>query len=715
MKSIEISIPCRRFAAQVVLGDAAGLSEFEQFLVRAIALGANSVEAASGCLRLDVSLVLDACIDLLRAGLLEVAPIDGTLALTPAVRDALGDPVRPRENWAAQLEGATVPEAREIMLLQELVGGGVISSRRDGRSLRSSLRAPENEMLPLVRDIQKPQLITAASALLRSRLKEDAASTGPKRDLAWAVQRRRLVDVRIAMGAAEPDTARDFIVVEIVRWRTDEEAPDLRVIGPRSLPGSIRQGIARGLRDLWDRGLAQEKDQFFGRLLKELDAVERDVESNDVGMSDPFLAMEQLDAKIGEAAGAVASTGDDLGRRHTEIEVLARTCRDDIDDALTHRAHPELVTDNARLHDLVTEAVAQAKDQVILTSPWIGRLERDARLGDALVEAVARGVKVHLLWGIDRAKTIAEVLSPAAQQVVEALKPGGGLGGLFISDRAAAIHAKLVICDLDWMLVSTSNVLNNSRDRTEFELGVLVRGIDSGSDPQATAEPGSARPIIARALRTAVRWSRSVQPDYRMRSLIVDDPVLNGMQALAIPADLDIPLSAPTYPTLWLNDWRKAAQTLRSKLAGSGPIVQPVPNAQNRWLLLHAIDNARRRLTVSSLTLGDAFVSPTIAGDVVRAARRGVEIVVVHSTVEHDDIGPRRAFLEEAGVRFERRNVHAKAIVCDDWAAISSFNFLSFHGFYDSERRARHEFGVRVIDADFADRVHAAILDAPPR
>ena len=71
--------------------------------------------------------------------------------------------------------------------------------------------------------------------------------------------------------------------------------------------------------------------------------------------------------------------------------------------------------------------------------------------------------------------------------------------------------------------------------------------------------------------------------------------------------------------------------------------------------------------------------------------------------------------LEQAGVTFLERDVHAKVLVCDDWVIVSSFNFLSFAGYYDMHRRARHELGIRVVGGRFADDIVGHIDTARTR
>jgi phosphatidylserine/phosphatidylglycerophosphate/cardiolipin synthase-like enzyme len=726
MNSVFVKIPCRRFGVSVVLGPPDGLTDVDQFILRSVAAKAETVDALHSVLRLDRRIVADACIDMLRAGLLLIEPETGRIELSPHVLDAMGDPVDPRPGWARQLVGGRPPESRQYQMLQELAGGGVLPATRDGRWQPTSHRAPQNDRLPLVTDIQKPQLMTAVGRSLRRRLEDDINSDNEsRRTMAQAISRQRILDVQVVPNDAPGglDTASDVIVVEMARRpSTDEDRPDLVVVGPRSIPASIRHGIARGLSDLWDRGYARGKDQFFGRLLSTLEAVEVDVSPADES-GNPHEAVERFANAVKEAA-AVGNDGEALARAHLLIEDAERRAREEVDDAASDSASAELVESTARQHDLLLEALRTARDQVVLTCPWVGRLDVDEGLRDALADAVSRGVRVHVLWGIGRDTPYEEAFGPAARDLVEALSPGHGLGGLFVARRSAAIHAKLVVCDMDWMLVSTANLLNSSRNREECELAFRVRGpMDARGDESEVANseavvPGEGRAPVARVLRTALRWTRGLVPDFQIQRLMVEDPVLAQRRALAPSVDLDVPMHAPAATDLgrgvWLRGWEKIEKRLREKLKVAGTVVQPLHDTQHRRALFDAITGARQRLVVSSPYLGTGLLGTALMPHLRTALERGVDVVVMYGKEDSPDVAARRRELSDMGARFISRKVHAKVLVCDGWAAVSSFNFLSFEGYYDNQKRARHEFGVRVFGADMADAVVAALMRAPP-
>jgi phosphatidylserine/phosphatidylglycerophosphate/cardiolipin synthase-like enzyme len=330
-------------------------------------------------------------------------------------------------------------------------------------------------------------------------------------------------------------------------------------------------------------------------------------------------------------------------------------------------------------------------------------------------------VRIHLLWGIDRSASFEDEFGADACALLDLLAPAElKTGGLYVARRPAAVHAKLLVVDLAWALVSTCNFLNAPPDRTEHELGVKVDGPFETATVAATTTRvlRDERPYAARAVCSALAWARSLVPDYRLQPLVLDEPSLDGRRVFVPSIDVGFSLHAPEDNLLswniWKSDWQRRASTLQQELDLTGTLVSPVTDGQHRRLLLESVRRAERRIVVASPKVGLAALGDLALLAFRAAAKRGVEVTVIHR--EPIDFGSelasRARALEEAGVRFERRRSHAKALVCDDWATISSFNFLSLEGYYDTHQRSRHELGLRVFANQFADHVVASLRAA---
>jgi hypothetical protein len=226
-------------------------------------------------------------------------------------------------------------------------------------------------------------------------------------------------------------------------------------------------------------------------------------------------------------------------------------------------------------------------------------------------------------------------------------------------------------------------------------------------------------------------------PDFQLQRVLNEDPTLFGRRPAVTSVPIGSPIGPPSLATpaaqgalgkslapgqlqtislkLWHDAWGKRVTELKTELGRMKGVVIPTFDAEHRQLLLEAITSARKRLVLSSKMLGSGVLGAVPFQELLKALQRGVSVTLVF----HDEwdgggeYGERRAKLEAAGARFLSRDVHAKVLVCDDWAIVSSFNFLSFEGYYDNERRARHELGVRLLDPGFADKLIAQLESAP--
>ncbi|WP_164002146.1 phospholipase D-like domain-containing protein [Pyxidicoccus caerfyrddinensis] len=731
MNTYGVLLPCRRFTVQVQFGPQEGLSPVEQFTLRAVAAGADSMPQLRDVLRLDERVALDLCVDLLRGGFLFVDRLTGRLELAPTVREEMGDPVNPSPDWAQKLASTRPSEPREYALLQELVSGAVFPASRELGRGQARLRAPENERLPLVQDIQKPQLMHAVARAVRNRLMQEDGGSSAEQNVRMSLQRQRVIDVKVvgngpsaSMGGV--NVGRELIAVEMSRKggaEDDSDAPALRIIGPSTLPSSIRQSISRGLVALWHQGLARERGQFFPILMERFRDLEED-NAPELATADPVATVHQL---VSAASGleTLPAEPEALRAAHERLAELERDASDQVDEAITHAAHAQLVVGARAHHEAVLSALDTAEHQVLLVNPWVRQLEHNESLRNALLGAVTRGVRVHLLWGVSRQARFEDEFGPQARKLLEVLAPREQkTGGLFVAQEPCAVHAKLVVCDLRWALASSANFLNSSAERSEHEIGVRVEAPGSGEAlaPQTgtTWSPTDARPPVIRALRSTVQWARSLIQDYRLQRIIMDDPALEGQRQLIAPVDFGVNLHAPEASALsiniWKGEWQRRARLLQSRIQGAGTLVMPVADVQHRKLLLDALRLATRRVVISSRALGIGVLGVAPASVLEEAVRRNVSVTIFfHDEGEvQEELATRREALARAGVRFLRRRVHSKVLVCDDWAVVTSFNFLSFEGYYDSQRVARHEFGFRIFDPALCDALIDSLESAPP-
>ncbi len=386
MNTVLVRIPCKRFGVRVTLGQTEGLSTFEAFTLRLIAGGVSSVERLAAELTLPLGVVLDTCVDLLRAGYIFLDHTASAVKVTEVVLDEMGDPLTPNSGWTLRLGPAAAPNSCAYDLLQDLVSGAVFPSVAGLSAQGEALLAPEDLTLGEVTDIQKPQLLAAAARLLK-KVAEKRDERDPSRPGPLSRRGMRVTDVAIVgRGVGEtPAASPASIVVEVARRRGGEDdRPNLVIIGPPELDGSVRRGLASRLMAMWDDGIARERGQFFDRLTQRLTSAETiGAEAAGVQAFDPAGSAAEFQAAVKALDDIDLNAADVVSTRHQQLFELERRVTADLNEAQALQAEISLVINASEHHKLLLSALREAKNQVVLVSPWVGQLERNRLPGRA--------------------------------------------------------------------------------------------------------------------------------------------------------------------------------------------------------------------------------------------------------------------------------------------------------------------------------------------
>lgn len=149
-----------------------------------------------------------------------------------------------------------------------------------------------------------------------------------------------------------------------------------------------------------------------------------------------------------------------------------------------------------------------------------------------------------------------------------------------------------------------------------------------------------------------------------------------------------------------------------------GVVVRSLDMYEHRLVLQEALSTSRKRLLLVSPWVKSAVVNTQFLTSLEGAARRGVEVDIVHGYGPNDDGSDERALRQlknlhdrfPARVRIHRHpNTHAKILIFDDVWIATSFNWLSFRG--DAERTYRMEEGVLVRSQVHAEREYAQYIE----
>lgn len=680
-------LPCRRFSVEVTLGAHDGLTLVEQFALRSIMLGAQRVESLVEVLGLPPRMLLDISIDLLSRGLIDVAP-DGALEVHASVQEAIGDPTLPKKEWYLAFQSADLPEPRSIALFQDLVAGQVFLARRFPIPERQRLPSmPENADVPDLDEIPQGLLLSAVTQALRA-----GAPVDTQGDLQGEVpvlpRDARVLQVRLRRSGpsggpvSHVDATRVRVPVQLhVRDRGDLEPPEVRILGPSLVPSGARRRIESTLSDLWSRDFGRGPGQFFDRIHRSSVAVAEDPEPLHVA---PDRAVQRFDVVL-------ASSATPPEQQHRELVALDGTLGSILEFLASHAATSEVIAGTARrFRDEAVEALRTARQQVVLACPWIRQIGRNAELQDALRSAVHRGLTVVVIWGIDR-ESLSDV-DPAWTFLTELERQARETAGaLLLAQRGALSHAKVIVSDMDWALVSSCNFLNADVDRGTREVGIRIRSSDEG---------------VPLPLQMVLTWTRRLLPDYRLRERCMDAPVLfNRSEArrtdtlgeVILPPQLELgEIGVQAWAAAWQ---RRRSEVGRLQLPARSAVV-PIIDARHRELMVHAIARAQSRIGIVSHQVRIHGLSESIVEALLGAMSRGVAVRISHDASAYADVDPaacdRLERLAHAGAMVTALDNHAKFFVCDDWALVSSHNFLSL----DPGLRSAHELGLQVFHPD---------------
>lgn len=148
------------------------------------------------------------------------------------------------------------------------------------------------------------------------------------------------------------------------------------------------------------------------------------------------------------------------------------------------------------------------------------------------------------------------------------------------------------------------------------------------------------------------------------------------------------------------------------------PLVRSLDMYEHRLVLQEALSTSRKRILLVSPWVKSAVINTQFMASLEGAARRGVQIDIVHGYGPDDSGSDERALrqLRNLQTRFPQQvrvhrhpNTHAKVLIFDDVWIATSFNWLSFRG--DADRTYRMEEGVLVRSPEHAEREYAQYIE----
>lgn len=683
----DIFLPCRTFTVQVRLGEPDGLSQLEELVIRAIGAGVDTPQRLAALFSLPQPMVFDLLFDLWTAGHIYLDPARSRAALTDRVKIAL-------DRGELRSLGGVDRKLEPVTLMQELLTGRILpvaGRKRPG---------PHGQVVP--------SLLSGAD-LARASQQEMHDAVARAVALRSRIEKRPLVVREVWVEQAAPASEEVSSVSGEMRWlplvvearqghadRLEFAILDGAALDPVSAR-SVEAGLSRAADRLGDL-------PFFEPFWR------------NTAPDAPELALSSALAELERAVRGLSGLNPGLvSARHADLTSWLQQAQHAL---VAHRGTPAravLVSSKADHEAQIRAVFREAESQIVLVCPFIDPEAMDARPeGDgpdsrsywSLIEdALSRGVRIFLLWGIDPDETLSVQLQTRRDRLVR-----GWPRRFVMSTRSARTHAKLVIRDADWMLVSSYNFLHPSAEGT-LELGVAV------TPPQV----GSSSPLIEGALL----WARDHLPDYQEAQTLrvvgaPTDEQIAPME-LTVTAPAPVPQSLLEDSTLastairgWAQQWAATLRDVQRRLSADGEHGRLVVDAEHRSLLDEALNTARCQVLITSDRLGGDAVTSWMLDAIKGALDRGVRVTLAwrrgDERVLTEEARPERklralaerypglTLLHRAGGTGKAGN-HAKLILFDDRLVVSSFNFLSVSGETGqgggaSRRRDRTEVGI---------------------
>jgi phosphatidylserine/phosphatidylglycerophosphate/cardiolipin synthase-like enzyme len=655
-----VSIPCESFSAVAVMAVADAPTHLEVLVLKAIGTGADTLELLNKMFGIGARPMLRLVLDLLNRAWVSINFATGKIRLTARVVQAL------EEQRPEKLGGAERWEQR-VTIMRDLVAGTILVPRREIR--RGGMRVPPSLAAMRLDKVPNAEMLECV------RLALGGKRTRAERPLQVI---EVSIDVTVSGGAGGSGALLDLELEVVPTLDEASQSLKISVVYPNDLHWRSRAAIERKLTELANR---EDRDDVFKNLRQ---AAQREDVEEDKSAHEHLRELRDDVQRLQTAAfGTQAGWQERLedGSRKVE-EALASEGRDDLEI--------EILAGVQAQTERIRQLIGAAREQIVLACPFVS-YEATWRFRHDIEAALGNGIRVFLLFGIGQKYE----LDTAVAGWLQALQ-GRFPDRLFFSQQSARCHAKFAAADGRQLLVTSYNYFSNTRE-DRFELAVHLSS-SQGARPQAA--------LVQSMLEVAAQ----LFPEYGPAQLLITD-FEQGLNQAAPHTELQLP-AIPVYdvdPELpfnverfgsWKLDWSNYVTSLERTAAAATTTYQIVRDSEHKRLLYAALRHAKHHIVVISDQLSTRVIDRQFVMYLRICLARGVKVWLSYQRPEPVALEALDAvaadypeFLSHARVAVES---HAKALVWDDSALISSFNFLSFSGDYEGPEqfRMRAEIGV---------------------
>jgi phosphatidylserine/phosphatidylglycerophosphate/cardiolipin synthase-like enzyme len=679
-----IFIPCETFRVRVVWAPGDTLTPLGQLVIKAIHAGVRTIPDLDAIFGLGERPLLRLALDLMNQSIVTFNFSSAEMRLTPQVVAAV-------ENDSLATLGSIERIEEELTLMRDRVAGTVsLLSQKQDRTTSARV-SPNPDGFP---DVTAHEVLRA----IRRHMRRKTSRAG---------RTLHALEVAFELLQTPGKVEGEIHYLELgVRPLYDEGADHFQILieSPDDLSWQVRDRLERELTSLANR---RNPDDVFKNLR---DKAQRPAELPGViGVHNELLQLHALvDGLAMVRPGMEAQQQTTLERATSNVEGMLGEHGTGISAEIVIGDDDHVTT--------VRAMIRLAERQILIASPFIG-YEATWQFRDDIDAALQAGRRVFFLLGIGDEYELPENV-------------GAWLYGLkvkyperlYFSRNSARCHAKFVVADVADVLLTSYNFLHRAPGQV-FELGMRLR----------SAGASDGRPVSSVASKL-VTLARNIYADHVDSRRIIDHAGLlgspRGAQAKesAMPR---LPERAEGESTefnaeriaLWKREWKRHAERLARRSAKLGSTYTLVQDAEHRKLMYDAIRSAKQRLVIVSDQVSSQVLNRHFEDDLAACTERAPAVLVFRRRLPGAEEALGR-IAARCGSRLryvvadshEAVESHAKLIVCDDWAVVTSFNFLSFAGDYEgAERhRTRTEIGV-LMHGDIVNRLWERLTSVIPQ
>lgn len=660
--TIELFLPCEVLEISVAVAPTNKVTSLEQYVLRSLVdPDVNSIEALTSLFGLGHRPMLNLVLGLWRSGYVEVIDPGSHIALTQVARDHL--------ERLRDLPSDSELTHRKERVLRELVSGHLMEMQPHAPTAIPSRTAPSVQPAGVVSEADRAELL---QVLMR------------RKRTTFGGRPEKLIEAHLPVtptGVPVPSRSRTIRVLARVWEDVDAGRTQFDIVHPGDIPVLLRRDIGAKLSQL----SRERPSEIFFKQLSEFTAK---TAQSELTLED---AIERLEVRIGKLSNVTTGTAP---LAHEECARLA----ENVGALLGEIASPVQIGALAGTDDIIdalVRAIQPTNKQLVLACPFL-HVRGYQRFRDAIITLITeKPVDVFLLWGVSQDAELGGALELALQSI----RKGQRLGRLHYVEVPTRTHAKVVTRDADWAFVGSLNFLS-WQETPLAEVGITVQSSDGAACP---------------AVLSLLKWARSVFPDYSSGRYIRttagefdgSGESLSDQQALSLPEHPPPPSAkesgaAVASLRIWRDGWKEVFQAL---LRVSDPAnftdmrIRLVENEDHRTWLWRALNRCRERILIASDGLSDDVVDDRFLHTLRRRLENDqIEVTLIFRRAR--ELGALRRLAEAFPERLHlvQASNHAKLLVWDDRALVSSFNYLSFEGVYQGQkrRRIRSEIGMLI-------------------